>query len=63
MHLNLRADMEKTLAFDPIMFSKLRVVSLNRLLVRRPVGPIRACARVNIGVYTKNAFSACTKLY
>ncbi|XP_022103049.1 uncharacterized protein LOC110985907 [Acanthaster planci] len=25
MHLNLRADMEKTLAFDPIMFSKLRV--------------------------------------
>ena len=30
MHLNLRADLEKNLAFDLIMFSKLRVVSMEK---------------------------------
>ncbi|XP_071481272.1 uncharacterized protein [Diadema antillarum] len=66
MHLNLRADMEQNLAFDLIMFSKLRVTrgseKLKTILAQRPEERTRPEIEVVLALLRKNkAFSEYQK--
>ncbi|XP_041454073.1 uncharacterized protein LOC121407181 isoform X1 [Lytechinus variegatus] len=58
MHLNLRADLEQNLAFDLIMFSKLRVTrgseKLKNILSLRPEQRTRADIEVVLALLRKN---------